>query len=114
VNRKADFFTKRIDSNRELECSNEMFSGRALQIASRLNRITESIMSFPVSMPRRPGAGPVLAYMTAPSRAASAGPAVEWKTGQLWPCYVIRLSAFIHALLYNIHHTIHGRAATGH
>jgi len=24
-------------------------------------------------------------YMTAPSRTASAGPAEEWKTGQLWP-----------------------------
>jgi len=41
--------------------------------------------NIPVSMPRRPGAGPVLADMTAPSRTASAGPAVEWKMVQLWP-----------------------------
>jgi len=41
--------------------------------------------STPVSMPRRPGAGPVLADLTAQSRAASAGPAEEWKMGQLWP-----------------------------
>jgi len=41
--------------------------------------------NVPVSMPRRPGAGPLLADMTAPSRTASVGPAMEWKTGQLWP-----------------------------
>ena len=39
----------------------------------------------PVSMPRRPGAGPVLANMTVPSRTASTGPLPEWKMGHLWP-----------------------------
>ena len=48
-------------------------------------RMSVTVSTVPVSMPRRPGAGPVLAYMTAPSRAASAGPAEEWKTVQLWP-----------------------------
>jgi len=27
----------------------------------------------------------VMAYMTSPSRTASAGPLPEWKMGQLWP-----------------------------
>jgi len=50
-------------------------------------------------MPRRPGAGPVLADMTAPSRTASAGPAVEWKTGQLWPTVDGPLLARLHVAI---------------
>jgi len=47
-------------------------------------------------MPRRPGAGPVLADMTAPSRIASAGPAEEWKMVQLWPTVDGPLLASLH------------------
>jgi len=57
------------------------------------------IVNGPVSMPRGPGAGPALADMTAPSRAASAGPAVEWKMVQLWPTVDGPLLASLHVAI---------------
>jgi len=53
----------------------------------------------PVSMPRRPGAGPALADMTAPSRTASAGPPPEWKMVQLWPTVDGPLLASLHVAI---------------
>ena len=60
---------------------------------------TENYGRSPVSMPRGPGAGPALADMTAPSRAASAGPAVEWKMVQLWPTVDGPLLASLHVAI---------------
>ena len=54
---------------------------------------------YTVSMPRRPGAGPVLADMTAPSRTARAGPVEEWKMVQLWPTVDGPLLASLHVAI---------------
>ena len=56
---------------------------------------------IPVSMPRRPTAGPALADITAPSCSANAGPAPKWKTTQLWAIVAGPAMATLHVTIIN-------------